>query len=49
MQLWLNYAPNKCECKFNKKNLRLTAAKGVEEKEGEKEGTDSEIIAACEL
>ena len=40
---------NSGACKFNKKNLRLTAIKGVEEKEGEKEGTDSEIIAACDI
>ena len=40
---------NSGACKFKKKNLCLTAAKGGEEKEGEKEGTDSNIIVACEI
>ena len=35
--------------KLNKKNLCFTAVKGGEEKESEKEGTDNQIIAACEI
>ena len=36
-------------CKFNKKNLLLAATKAAEGKGGEKEGTDSNIIAAEEI
>ena len=40
---------NSGACKFNKKNLRLTSEKGGKEKEGEKEGIDSKIIAAYDI
>ena len=35
--------------KFNKKSLRLTTAKGGEEKEGKKESTSSKTNAACKI
>ena len=36
-------------CKFNKKNLLLAATKAAEGKGGEKEDTDSNIIATAEI